>query len=170
MGSSISQDRNDNEFTQFERQGNGEVAPSATGEPTGEEGTGESSGDSGKEPATTPHVRQRQSQQLDEAIPTDQVGIRRQVEMALSTAEGEPDATQLAAATYGADRIVALRALLGALDTLIAAQAAAQHAAKQVTIVRDAAVRDVILVSRQIQAEVNALLRRNPHLTAPVGF
>ncbi len=117
-----------------------------------------------------PNAAARMALKLDEAIPRDQVGLRRQVEMALATAEGEPHASQLAAATYGADRIVALRALLGALDTLIGAQAAAQHAAKQATTVRDAAVRDVILVSRQIQAEVTALLRRYPHLTAPVGF
>ncbi len=117
-----------------------------------------------------PNAAARMALKLDEAIPHDQAGLRRQVETALATAEGEPYAAQLAAATYGADRIVALRALLGALDTLVGAQAAAQHAAKQATTVRNAAVRDVILVSRQIQAEVNALLRRYPHLTAPVGF
>ncbi|MCB0055256.1 MAG: hypothetical protein KDE24_37525, partial [Caldilinea sp.] len=117
-----------------------------------------------------PNAAARMALKLDEAIPGDQAGLRRQIETALATADEEPYATQLAAATYGSERIVALRALLGALDTLIGAQAAAQHAAKQATIVRDAAVRDVLLVSRQIRAEVTALLRRYPHLTAPMGF
>ena len=47
----------------------------------------------------------RMALKLDEAIPGDQAGLRRQVERALATAEEEPYATQLAAATYAAKRI-----------------------------------------------------------------
>jgi hypothetical protein len=50
------------------------------------------------------------------------------------------------------------------------AQAVARHRAQMATQARDAAMRELATVARQIKVEVHTLLRCNPHLRAPVGF
>jgi hypothetical protein len=112
----------------------------------------------------------RMALKLDERVPQGLAGFRHHAETALSAAEEEPYASQLAAATFGPERIAALRGMLAGLLEAADAQAEAQHAARHATAVRDVMVRDALLAGRQIRVEVSVLLRRYRHLSAPQGF
>jgi len=112
----------------------------------------------------------RAALKLDEAIPDQRALFMRMAEGALTAAQGEPYATQLGAATFGPTRVAATLAMLDTLAAAQAAQATAQHHAKMATLTRNAAVRELATAARQIKVEVRTLLRRHPHLQAPVGF
>jgi hypothetical protein len=107
---------------------------------------------------------------LDETTPTDRAVFLRTATAALTTAQGEPYASLLQAATFGPERVTATLATLDVLASAATAQAAAQHRAKLATQARNAAMRELALVARQIKVEVKTLLRRNPRLAPPVGF
>ena len=107
---------------------------------------------------------------LDEATPADRTAFLRTAAAALTTAQDEPYALLLQAATFGPERVAATLAMLDVLATAATVQAAAQHRARLTTQARDAAVRELGTVARQIKVEVKTLLRRNPQLSPPVGF
>jgi hypothetical protein len=107
---------------------------------------------------------------LDEATPTDRAAFLRTAAATLTTAQGEPYASLLQAATFGPERMAATLATLDVLATAATVQAAAQHRAKLATQARDAAMHELATVARQIKVEVRTLLRRNPQLAPPVGF
>ncbi len=107
---------------------------------------------------------------LDEPIPDHRALFVQVAEGVLTAAQGEPYATLLGTATFGPARIAATLAMLDALEQAQTAQVAAQHRARTATLARDAAMRQLTTMARQIRVEVRMLLRCNPHLRAPVGF
>lgn len=88
----------------------------------------------------------------------------------LQAAQREPYATQLAAVGFDAEGIAGALALFDALDTLYQARLAAGHAATEATRARNAAVESLRIAMRQLQAEVKAMLRAHPEVSAPSGF
>jgi hypothetical protein len=112
----------------------------------------------------------RAALKLDEATPTSRVTFLQTAQMALAAAQGEPHVTQLSGASFGVERMAATVATLEALATAITAQERAQHAARQATDARDAAMRELGAAVRQIKVDVKMLLRCNPQLRTPVGF
>lgn len=107
---------------------------------------------------------------LDEAPPANRATFVRMATAALTTAQGAPYAALLQGATFGPERIAATLATLEALTAAATAQVAAQHRALLATQTRDAALRALGTVARQIKVEVHTLLRRNPQLAPPAGF
>jgi hypothetical protein len=91
---------------------------------------------------------------LDEYTLAHREAFVRAAEAALTTAQGEPYATLLSAATFDPERVTATLATLDALTAAATAQEAAQHRAKQATAARDAAMRQLATVARQIKVEV----------------
>lgn len=107
---------------------------------------------------------------LDEPLPDALMGFAVVSAEALEAARQEPHAALLGMVGYDAGRIASLQALLDDFTLLAARHRAAQKAASRATAVRDVAVQEVRVVLRQIKVEVNALLRRFPHLSVPTGF
>jgi hypothetical protein len=112
----------------------------------------------------------RAALKLDERTPVHREVFLRTAEAALTAAQGEPYATLLSAATFDAERVAETLATLEPLMATATAQEIAHHRAKQATAERDAAMRELATVTRQIKVEVKTLVRRNPALTLPVGF
>jgi len=112
----------------------------------------------------------RAALKLDERTPEHRMLFLHTAEATLTAAQGEPYATLLGAATFEPTRVAATLAMLDALAAAQAAQATAQHHARMATLARDAAMSDLTTMARQIKVEVRTLLRRHPHLHAPVGF
>jgi len=89
---------------------------------------------------------------------------------AMRAAQSEPYATQLAAVGFDEEGIAGTLALFDAVDALYQARLAAGHAAVEATKVRNAAVDGLRVAMRQLQAEVKAMLRAHPEVSAPSGF
>ena len=88
----------------------------------------------------------------------------------LPIAATEPYATQLALATFDADRLVETTTAVQILATAINQREAAAAAARRSTEARDAAFAELRTHIHQLRVAVYAMLRLNPHLFTPSGF
>ena len=89
---------------------------------------------------------------------------------ALTAAQREPYATQLAAANFDADRIEETLALVTALEMLIQARQLAHRAALDATIARDTTVAELHRAMRQLKLDVRSILRVHPEINPPANF
>ena len=89
---------------------------------------------------------------------------------ALTAAQREPYATQLAAANFDADRIEEMLALVTVLEMLIQARQLAHRAALDATIMRDATVAELRRAMRQLKLDVQSILRVHPEINPPANF
>lgn len=107
---------------------------------------------------------------LDEAIPFSVAGFAHSAGTVLPIATTEPYATQLALATFDADRLAETTTAVQILATAIHQRQAAAAAARRATEARDAAFADLRTHIHQLRVAVYAMLRLNPHLSTPAGF
>jgi len=89
---------------------------------------------------------------------------------ALTAAQREPYATQLAAANIDADRIEEMLALVTVLEMLVQARQLAHRAALDATIMRDATVAELRRAMRQLKLDVQSILRVHPEINPPANF
>ncbi len=107
---------------------------------------------------------------LDEAIPYSVADFAHSAATVLPIAATEPYATQLALATFDADRLAETTTAVQILATAIDQRQAAATAAKRATEARDAAFANLRTHIYQLRVAVGAMLRLNPHLSTPTGF
>lgn len=107
---------------------------------------------------------------LDEAIPFSVADFAHSAATVLPIAATEPYATQLALATFDADRLAETTTAVQILATAIDQRQAAAAAARRATEARDAAFADLRTHIHQLRVAVYAMLRLNPHLSVPAGF
>ena len=88
----------------------------------------------------------------------------------LPIAATEPYATQLALATFDADRLAETTTAVQILATAIHQREAAAAAARRSTEARNAAFAELRTHIHQLRVAVYAMLRLNPHLFTPSGF
>ena len=107
---------------------------------------------------------------LDEAIPFSVADFAHSAAVVLPIAATEPYATQLALATFDADRLAETTTAVQILAAAINQREAAAAAARRSTEARNAAFADLRTHIHQLRVAVYAMLRLNPHLSTPAGF